>query len=59
MPYLQPQSLSNDEVHALTAYVLNRTGIIGEGDEMNAQTLPKAKMPSQASCIAVYPPRGK
>jgi len=59
MPYIQPQSLSNDEVYAVTAYLLNLNGIIGEGDEMNAQTLPKVKMPNQANFIVVYPSRGK
>jgi S-disulfanyl-L-cysteine oxidoreductase SoxD len=59
MPYIQPQSLSNDEVYAVTAYLLHLNGIIGESDEMNAQTLPKVKMPNQANFIVVYPPRGK
>ena len=59
MPYIQPQSLSNDEVYAVTVYLLNRNGIIGEGDEMNAQTLPKVKMPNQANFIVVYPSRMK
>lgn len=59
MPYIQPQSLSDDEVYAVTAYLLHLNGIIGETDEMNAQTLPKVKMPNQASFIMVYPSRGK
>src|SRR5215510_3559055 len=59
MPYIQPQSLTNDEVYALTAYLLNLNGIVGVGDEMNAQTLPKVKMPNQANFIVVYPPRAK
>src|SRR5678815_2905290 len=59
MPYIQPQSLSNDEVYAVTAYLLNLNGIIGDNDEMNAQTLPKVKMPNQPNFIIVYPPRGK
>jgi S-disulfanyl-L-cysteine oxidoreductase SoxD len=59
MPYTQSQSLSNDEVYAVTAYLLNLNGIIGENDEMNAQTLPKVKMPNQPNFIVVYPPRGK
>ena len=59
MPYLQPQSLGNDEVYALTAYLLNLNGIIGASDEMNAQTLPKVKMPNQSNFIVVYPSRGK
>ena len=59
MPYVQPQSLTDSEVYAVTAYLLNLNGIIGENDEMNAQTLPKVKMPNQANFIIVYPPRGK
>ena len=55
MPYLQPQSLTDDEVYALTAYLLNLNGIIGDGEEMNAQTLPKVKMPNQPNFIVVYP----
>jgi S-disulfanyl-L-cysteine oxidoreductase SoxD len=58
MPYTQSQSLSNDEVYAVTAYLLTLNGIIGENDEMNAQTLPKVKMPNQPNFIVVYPSRG-
>jgi mono/diheme cytochrome c family protein len=59
MPYIQPQSLSDDDVYAVTAYLLHLNGIIGETDEMNAQTLPKVKMPNQPNFIIVYPSRGK
>ena len=59
MPYLQPHSLSDNEVYAVTAYLLNVNGIIGENDEMNAQTLPRVKMPNQSNFIFVYPSRGK
>jgi hypothetical protein len=59
MPYIQTQSLSHDEVYAVTAYLLNLNGIIGENDEMNAQTLPKVKMPNQSNFIVVYPSREK
>ena len=59
MPYTQPQSLTDDEVYAVTAYLLSLNGILGEGDEMNAQTLPKVKMPNQANFIVVYPSRTK
>jgi mono/diheme cytochrome c family protein len=59
MPYIQSQSLSDNEVYAVTAYLLNLNGIIGENDEMNAQTLPKVKMPNQENFIVVYPSRGK
>ena len=57
MPYIQPQSLSNDEVYAVTAYLLHLNGIIGEQDEINAQTLPKVAMPNRDNFIVVYPRR--
>ena len=57
MPYTESQSLSNDEVYAITAYLLHLNGIIGENEEMNAQALPKVKMPNQSNFIVVYPPR--
>ena len=59
MPYLQPQSLSDDEVYAVTAYLLNLNGIIGETDEMNARTLPKVTMPNRSSFILMYPSPGR
>ena len=59
MPYIQPHSLSDNEVYAVTAYLLSLNGIIGENDEMNAQTLPRVKMPNQSNFIIVYPSRGK
>src|SRR5437867_6214295 len=33
MPYAQPYSLSNEEVYAVTAYLLHLNGIIGDSDE--------------------------
>src|SRR5919109_2237263 len=59
MPYIQPQSLSNDEVYAVTAYLLHLNGIIGETDEMNAQTLPKVTMPNRGNFVIVYPRRAR
>lgn len=56
MPYQQPQSLSDDEVYALTAYLLFLNEII-EGDEaMNADTLPEVRMPNRDNFILAYPP---
>jgi cytochrome c len=47
MPLANPLSLSNDEVYAVSAYVLFVNGIIGEDTQMNAQTLPQVKMPNR------------
>jgi S-disulfanyl-L-cysteine oxidoreductase SoxD len=47
MPFNQSKSLTNDEVYAVAAYVLNLNGVIGETDVINAQTLPNVKMPNR------------
>jgi S-disulfanyl-L-cysteine oxidoreductase SoxD len=59
MPYTNPRTLSDDDVYAVTAYLLYLNGIIGETDEMNAQTLPKVKMPNRDNFILAYPPPRK
>ncbi|MGE4657462.1 MAG: cytochrome c [Gammaproteobacteria bacterium] len=55
MPYLQPQTLSGEEVYALTAYLLFLNDIITEDEVMNAQTLPRVNMPNQGNFILAYP----
>ena len=55
MPWQQPKTLSDDEVYALTAYILALNKIIGENDVMNAETLPKVKMPNRDGFISKYP----
>lgn len=57
MPYMQSRSLADEEVYAVTAYLLYLNGIIGEHDVMNAQTLPKVKMPNRDNFILAYPAR--
>jgi mono/diheme cytochrome c family protein len=54
MPWPQPQSLSADEVYALTAYVLFLNGVVGETDVMNATTLPKVVMPNHDNFDVAY-----
>jgi cytochrome c len=55
MPWPQPKSLSNDEVYALTAYVLARNKVIGDNDTMNAEALPKVQMPNRDGFVSRYP----
>ena len=55
MPWSQPKSLSNDEVYAVTAYILALNKIIGDNDTMNAQTLPKVRMPNRDGFVSRYP----
>ena len=51
MPTTRPMSLTDNEVYAVTAYLLYLNGIIGENDEMNAQTLPRVRMPNRDGFI--------
>lgn len=55
MPLNNPQTLTNDEVYALTAYILKLNGLIGAKDVMNAKTLPRVKMPNRDGFIHIYP----
>ncbi len=51
MPTNAPQTLTNDDVYAVSAYVLNLNGIVPESAVMNAQTLPQVKMPNRDGFI--------
>jgi S-disulfanyl-L-cysteine oxidoreductase SoxD len=55
MPWQQPKTLTNDEVYALTAYILALNKLIDETDEMNAKTLAKVKMPNRDGFIIRFP----
>jgi S-disulfanyl-L-cysteine oxidoreductase SoxD len=55
MPWQLPKSLTNDEVYAVSAYILRLNGIIGDNDVMNATTLPKVTMPNRDGFISLYP----
>ncbi|WP_240699261.1 c-type cytochrome [Spirosoma sordidisoli] len=51
MPFNEPGSLTNDEVYALTAFLLHRNKLIDEKTVMNAKTVPAVRMPAQASYV--------
>jgi cytochrome c len=55
MPWTSPRTLTNDEVYALTAYILSLNKIIRENDVMNASTLPKVRMPNRDGFIPRFP----
>ena len=54
MPILQPQSLSDDEVYAVTAYLLELNGVIDADEVMNAETLPQVEMPNAGNFVWAY-----
>ncbi len=51
MPMDAPQSLSNDEVYGLSAYILQLNGLIKAEDVMDAKSLPKVQMPNRDAFI--------
>ena len=51
MPMDKPQTLTNDEVYALTAFLLNMNGLIPADAVMDAQSLPKVQMPNRDAFI--------
>ena len=57
MPLNRSKSLTNDEVYAAAAYVLNLNGVIADNATMDAQTLPKVMMPNRDGFITFT--RGK
>jgi len=54
MPYYESKSLTNDEVYAVAAYILNLNGVIGETETLDAQSLPKVKMPNRDGFIPFH-----
>jgi mono/diheme cytochrome c family protein len=51
MPTNAPKSLTDSEVYAVSAYLLQLNGIILQDAVMNAQTLPQVKMPNKDGFI--------
>jgi S-disulfanyl-L-cysteine oxidoreductase SoxD len=47
MPYNAPQSLSADEVYAVTAYLLYLNKVVPEDTRLDAKTLPQVRMPNR------------
>jgi S-disulfanyl-L-cysteine oxidoreductase SoxD len=47
MPRGQSGTLTPNEVYAVTAFILWKSGIIQEGDVLDAKTLPKVQMPNR------------
>ena len=56
MPYQSPGSLSNNEVYALTAYLLFVNDIIDASEAVNAKTLPEIRMPNRDNFVWDYTP---
>jgi mono/diheme cytochrome c family protein len=55
MPFNAPQSLSNDEVYAVSAYLLFLNSIISQEARMDAKTVPQVKMPNRDGFVSYWP----
>jgi len=57
MPWTSPRTLTDDQVYALTAYILAQNKLIDVKQVINAQTLPKVQMPNRNGFIPRFPER--
>lgn len=55
MPMNAPQSLTNDEVYSVTAYLLSIDGIVPSDAVLDAKSLPRVKMPNRDGFISWWP----
>ena len=51
MPFGAPGALSDDEVYAVSAYILGEANIVDKAMVLDAQTLPKVQMPNRDGFI--------
>jgi S-disulfanyl-L-cysteine oxidoreductase SoxD len=58
MPLNNPQSLSADQVYAVTAYILNMNKIIPDDAVLDRNSLPAVKMPNRDGFEHTKAPRG-
>jgi cytochrome c len=57
MPWPNPRTLSDDEVYALTAFILAGNKLIPPDAVMDAKSLPKVQMPNKDEFIIKFPDR--
>lgn len=55
MPITSPQSMTNDEVYAVTAYILSIDGIVSSDAVLDAKSLPQVKMPNREGFVSWWP----
>jgi S-disulfanyl-L-cysteine oxidoreductase SoxD len=57
MPWPTPHTLTDDEIYAICAYLFATNELIPSDQVMNAETLPKVKMPNHDNFIIKFPDR--
>jgi cytochrome c len=48
MPFDKPGSMRNDDLYAVTAYILNQAQIVPDDATLSKETLPKVEMPNRS-----------
>lgn len=54
MPHMAPKSLSNNDVYALTAYILYLNDLVDENAVMTKDSLPRIEMPGRARSVDLF-----
>ncbi len=57
MPLQAPQSLKDDDVYAVTAYLLSIDGVVPKDAVLDAKSLPKVKMPNRDGFVNYWKPK--
>lgn len=55
MPHYAPKSLTDDEVYALSGYILNLNHLLGDDAVLDRQSLPQVVMPGRARGVSAWP----
>ena len=55
MPLQTPESLTNDEVYAVTAYLLSVDAVVPQDAVLDAKSLPQVKMPNRDGFVRWWP----
>ncbi len=58
MPFNAPHSLSDDQVYAVTAYILQVNHVVADDAILDAKTLPAVQMPNRAGFKPIWPNHG-
>jgi S-disulfanyl-L-cysteine oxidoreductase SoxD len=56
MPFNAPQSLTPDEVYAVSAFVLYLNSLVPQDAVLDANTLPQVKMPNHDAFVSAFTP---
>lgn len=58
MPHPAPKSLTDDEVYAVTGYVLHLNGLVSADATLDRASLPRVVMPGRARSVSAWPAAG-